>query len=65
MTLNSFKYLISTTDAIILIILYILFKNCLGKSVWFWSLLETSHIEGGYFAPTDFNWVFGLGRVPN
>lgn len=26
-------------------------------------LLETIHIEGGYFAPADFNWIVGLGRV--
>lgn len=26
-------------------------------------LLVTSHIEGGYFAPADFGWVVGLGRV--
>lgn len=26
-------------------------------------LLETIHIEGGYFSPADFGWVVGLGRV--
>lgn len=25
--------------------------------------LETSHIDGDYFSPADFNWVVGLGRV--
>lgn len=26
-------------------------------------LLETIHIEGGYFAPADFSWIVGLDRI--